>query len=63
MRGREWEKYKVKVNRIIDMIKPYAKEISIIYDDDVNRLLDYKDSPTDKGEEVFKKLLNNREII
>ena len=63
MRGREWEKYKVKVNRIVDIIRPYAKEISIIYDDDVNRLLDYKDSPTDKGEEVFMKLYNEREIL
>lgn len=63
MRGREWEKYKIKVNRIIDIIKPYAKEIAIIYDNDIDRLLDYKDSPTDKGKEVFITLLNNREII
>ncbi len=63
MRGREWKKYKIKVNRIIDIIKPYAKEISIIYDDDINRLLDYKDSPTDKGQDVFIQLWNEREII
>ena len=53
MRGQEWEKYKIKVNRIVDIIRPYAKEISIIYDNDIDRLLDYKDSPTDKGEEIF----------
>lgn len=63
MRGQEWEKYKIKVNRIIDIIRPYAKEISIIYDNDVNRLLDYKDSPTDKGQNVFMRLWKEREII
>ena len=63
MRGREWEKYKSKVNKIIDIIRPYAKEISIMYDNDTERLLDYKDSPTDKGEEVFMKLYNEREIL
>lgn len=63
MRGREWEKYKYKVNKIIDIIRPYAKEISIMYDNDTERLLDYKDSPTDKGEEVFEKLYNERETL
>ena len=63
MRGQEWEKYKSKVNKIIDIIRPYAKEISIIYDNDTERLLDYKDSPTDKGEKVFKKLYEEREIL
>lgn len=63
MRGREWEKYKDKVNKIIGIIKPYAKEVGIIYDNDMERLLDYEDSPTDKGEEVFMRLYNEREII
>ena len=63
MRGQEWKKYKYKVNKIVDIIRPYAKEISIIYDNDADRLLNYKDSPTDKGEEIFKKLFNEREIL
>ena len=63
MRGKEWEKYQKKVNKIIDIIRPYAKEIGIMYDNDIERLLDYKDSPTDKGEEVFKRLYEEREIL
>lgn len=63
MRGREWEKYQTKVNRIIDTVKPYAKEISVIYDSDMDRLLDYKDSPTDKGEDIFKRLFEEREVL
>ena len=63
MRGKEWEKYKSKVNKIIDIVRPYAKEIDIIYDNDMERLLDYKDSPTDKGEDIFIKLWNEREAI
>ena len=63
MRGKEWEKYKVKVNKIINIIRPYAKEIDIIYDNDMERLLDYKDSPTDKGENIFMQLFNEREVL
>ena len=63
MRGVEWDKYKSKINKIINIIQPYAKEISVMYDDDMNRLLDYKDSPTDKGEKVFMKLYNERERL
>ena len=63
MRGKEWEKYKSKVNKIVDIIRPYAKEISIIYDTDMNRVLDYKDSPTDKGEDIFMKLYDEKEIL
>lgn len=53
-----WEK---KVNKIIDIVRPYANEIAVIWDKD--KLLGYKDSPTDKGEDVFVKLWNKREII
>ena len=51
-----------KINKIIDIIRPYAKEISIMWDKD-NNLLDYCDSPTDKGNDVFIKLFNEREIL
>ena len=53
-----WEK---KVNKIIDIVRPYANEISVIWDKD--NLLDYKDSPTDKGQDVFMKLFNEREVL
>ena len=53
-----WEK---KINKIIDIIRPYANEISVIWDKD--KLLNYKDSPTDKGENIFMQLWNEREIL
>ena len=53
-----WEK---KVNKIIDIVRPYANEISVIWDKD--KLLDYKDSPTDKGQNVFMELYNERDIL
>jgi hypothetical protein len=53
-----WEK---KVNKIIDIVRPYANEISVIWDKD--KLLNYKDSPTDKGQDVFMKLWNEREVL
>lgn len=53
-----WEK---KVNKIIDIVRPYANEISVIWDKD--NLLDYKDSPTDKGQNVFMELYNGRDIL
>lgn len=53
-----WEK---KVNKIIDIVRPYANKISVIWDKD--KLLDYKDSPTDKGQNVFMKLWKERSIL
>ena len=53
-----WEK---KVNKIIDIIRTYANEIAVIWDKD--KLLDYKDSPTDKGEDIFMELYNERDIL
>ena len=40
--------------------KNYGK-FSFVYDRE--NLLDMKDSPTDKGEEVFQKLLSRRIIV
>ena len=54
--GRDWK------NKIIKNLKgltDYCK-VSYIWDVDENRLLEYKDSPIDKGKEVFEKLLKNR---
>lgn len=61
--GKEWDKYIEKVNKIISIIKPYSTKIIVVYDNDSENLLDYKDSPTDKGKEIFKYLLKNGERI
>ena len=61
IRNTEYKAWENKVNKIIDIIRPYANEISVIWDKD--KLLDYKDSPTDKGQNVFMQLWNEREII
>lgn len=60
-KGSEWNKYKQKINKIVDIVRPYAKEISIMYD--TKDLLEYCDSPTDKGKNVFEKLWNERSIL
>lgn len=44
--------------KIVEVLKPYF-EVSILVDD--NNLLDFKDSPIDKGKEVFMKLMEERE--
>ena len=51
------DKYFNKLYDIGDKYKNYTS-FSFIYDRE--NLLDYKDSPTDKGEEVFKQLLKRR---
>lgn len=57
----EWNKYIEKINKIINIIKPYSDKIIVVYDKDNENLLNYKDSPTDRGEEIFKYLLKNGE--
>lgn len=53
--------YANKVKKsFIDKLKLYFK-LSIVWD--TQDLLDYKDSPTDKGKEVFEKLLKERVFI
>ena len=56
----EYWKYYKKLKKITDKIKNYIK-ISVIIDYD--NLLDYKDSPSDKGKEVFFKLLEKRSFV
>ena len=60
---KEFWKYREKVDRIIDMVKPYAQEISVVWDNDEDRFLEYKDSPVDQGKEVWEKLFERREIV
>lgn len=52
-----WEK---KIQKIANLFMPFTT-FSVIRDK--NGLLDYKDSPTDKGKEVFHELLNNRDTL
>ena len=49
------------MNVVKIMQQPNANEIAVIWDKD--KLLDYKDSPTDKGENIFIQLWNKKEII
>lgn len=60
---KEFLKYREKVDRIIDMIRPYAQEIGVVWDNDEDRFLEYKDSPVDQGKEVWEKLFERREIV
>ena len=60
---KEFFKYREKVDRIIDMIRPYAQEIGVVWDNDEDRFLGYKDSPVDQGKEVWEKLFERREIV
>lgn len=56
----EYQKFRKIVDNIILKLQPYGA-INVIID--TNNLLDYKDSPSDKGKEVFVELYNNRERI
>jgi hypothetical protein len=58
---KEYKVWVKKINKIIDIIRPHAKEISVMWDKD--NLLDYCDSPTDKGNDIFMKLYNERSIL
>lgn len=60
---KEFIKYREKVDRIIDMVKPYAQEISVVWDNDEDRLLDYKDAPIDKGKKIWEQLYERREVV
>ena len=37
---KEFLKYREKVDRIIDMIRPYAQEIGVVWDNDEDRFLE-----------------------
>ena len=54
----EWKRWTNKFYQIDNKFSKYI-QISFLYDID-NILLDYKDSPIDKGDNVFLKLYNNR---
>ena len=59
----EFVLYEKKVMKIVDMMSPYVETIDVVYDTDESNLLDYKDSPCDKGEDVWWKLWNSKERV
>lgn len=57
-------RWKRKVLKIGEKFKGFVKEINVIYDyDDNNPLLNYKDSPSDKGKKIWNKLYEAKEQI
>ena len=50
-------------NKLYSLCKKYTNYCTISFIYDRKRLLDLKDSPTDKGEEVFRELLKRRIIV
>lgn len=50
-------------NKLYSLCKKYTNYCTISFIYDRNNLLSLKDSPTDKGEEVFKELLKRRVIV
>lgn len=58
--GAEFQIYRAHVNKIVRLFKPYC-DVYVIWDSE--NLLDYKDSPTDKGKDVWDVLYNNRTVI
>lgn len=56
----EFQIYQAHVNKIVRLFKPYC-DVYVIWDSE--NLLDYKDSPTDKGKNVWDKLYNNRTLV
>jgi hypothetical protein len=47
-------------NKLYNICKKYSQYANFSFIYDREGLLDLKDSPTDRGEEVFKKLLEKR---
>lgn len=56
----EFQEYKRIVKKTADLLTPYGN-VYVVYDK--GDLLDYKDSPTDKGEDVWNKLLSEKELF
>ncbi|MDD4516364.1 hypothetical protein [Massilibacteroides sp.] len=58
--GKEWDLYELKTKRIAERVGDFVKISRIL---DKNNLLSFKDSPIDKGSEIFYRLLREREPI
>ena len=57
----EFQRYMKVIRKSINALKAYGT-VSVIWDKDTDNLLNYKDSPSDKGKEVFMKLYKGRTI-
>lgn len=57
-----YEKFEKKVMKIYDMLKPYAKEVYVVYNN-LGYENCYKYSITDYTKEQFEQLWNNKEIV
>lgn len=53
----EYKKYQQKIIKLASKLTPYVN-VTILWDKE--NLLGYKDSPTDRGKEVFETLMNKR---
>lgn len=61
-RGEEFDKVEDKLLKLYYKYRPYVN-ISFLFDNKKDNLLDYKMSPLDAGKEVFLKLWRNRIVI
>ena len=57
---KEWERW---TKKLYDIHTKYSAYVQISYLFDKKDLLDYKDSPVDKGKETFLKLFKNRIML
>ena len=58
----EWKKWTRKLRQINDKYSSLVK-ISFLFDKSKEGILDYKDSPIDKGKDVFLELFKYRVIL
>ena len=59
----EFKVYGKTIMKMVDTLSPFAKKIWVMYDNDKDRLLDYKDAPIDKGKDVWDKLYRQKYLI
>ena len=57
---REWERW---VQKFYQIHNKYSNKVQMSYMFDFDKFLDYKDSPIDKGKEVFLELYKNRVFL
>ena len=60
--GEEFHKVEQKLLKLYDKYRPYVN-ISFLFDNKKDNVLGYKDSPLDKGKDVFLHLWRNRVIL
>ena len=57
--GETWKKQESYYNKLTDLCKKYRNKVKMGFIFDKNNLLNLKDSPFDKGKEIFLKLYNS----